>query len=58
MPQSVHKILIHESKCTELAPFSIEMLSEEAQGAKNKEYMNIGKIVRENYQESIPTLTF
>ncbi|KAL4143561.1 hypothetical protein QTP88_005879 [Uroleucon formosanum] len=39
MPPSVHKILVHGSKAIHLAPFPIGILSEEAQEARNKDYI-------------------
>jgi hypothetical protein len=48
MLPSVHNILIHGSKFTELTPFLIGMLSEEAQESKNKKNKDYLKI-RENH---------
>jgi len=39
MPPSVHKILVHGSRAIQLAPFPIGILSEEAQEARNKDYI-------------------
>ncbi|KAL4126446.1 hypothetical protein QTP88_010668 [Uroleucon formosanum] len=39
MPPSVHKILVHGSRAIHLAPFPIGILSEEAQEARNKDYI-------------------
>ncbi|CAI6356901.1 unnamed protein product [Macrosiphum euphorbiae] len=39
MPPSVHKILVHGSRAIQLALFPIGILSEEAQEARNKDYI-------------------
>lgn len=39
MPPSIHKILVHGSRAIQLASFPIGTLSEEAQEARNKDYI-------------------
>lgn len=41
MPPSVHKIWIHGSRAIQLASFPIRILSEEAQEARNKDYIRL-----------------